>query len=271
MFQVGAGVFLEHGFTDADGNAVDVSSPSVTVTAPDLSVTTATPTHGVIGQYSYTFTAAQAGRHVVQWTGTGYVYSDVFVVSPADPLFLMSLDDAKRSLRWGSNPTDNDDDLRTYMAAVTPVIEDLVGPVLPQTVTEIVPALYDGSGRMSVTVSRTPVLSVTSMTSQVNGSVAPNLANLVIDSASGVLRLSNWAGFYGQLAVVYKAGRTTIPANILLAAREQLRFLWQIGQQANRPAWADEPQAAEYTPSGYAVPKRVIELCAPHMRAPVIA
>jgi hypothetical protein len=57
---------------------------------------------------------------------------------------------------------------------------------------------------------------------------------------------------------------------VRLAAEEQLRFLWQLGQQGNRPGWGDAADDVEFTPSGFAVPKRVIELCADSLRPPGI-
>ena len=76
--------------------------------------------------------------------------------------------------------------------------------------------------------------------------------------------------FYpGRLAVqiTYVTGYAVIPPTLQLAARELVRFWWQQGKAANRPSWGD---AVENTPpQGFAVPKRVIELCRPYQGAAV--
>jgi hypothetical protein len=159
--------------------------------------------------------------------------------------------------------------LRLYAEASTAVIEDIVGPVNPRTCTETLEGRADTSARNIVVLSLTPVISVTSITPQMQGLYTPDLAALVIDTTTGVLKLSNWFPFYGPMTVIYVAGRTSIPANLKLAAMEQFRFMWQLGQQGDR--FGGGGDSTEWAPSGFAVPRRVIELCAPNRRAPGIA
>jgi hypothetical protein len=53
-----------------------------------------------------------------------------------------------------------------------------------------------------------------------------------------------------------------VPPNVRLAARELLRHWWQLGKQGQGGAGNGFGQGAEtYTPGGYAVPYRVVQLC----------
>lgn len=271
MFTVGATVPLLVDTTDVDGNDADVSSLTVTVTQPDGTLSSPTVTLGQVGRYTATFVTTQAGRHIVNWSGTGYASSDVFTVLPADPGFILSLDDAKRALRRDTGPADDDDDLRFYLAAVTPIIEDIVGVVVPRQVTEVLWPRADASGKRQVVLARTPIMSVTSLSSQLQGEPLIDPSYLLFDATSGTLSMSNWFDFYGQIAVTYMAGRNPIPPNIILAAREQFRFMWQVGMQGARPGFGDEVDASEWTPSGFAVPRRVVELLHPHKQVAGIA
>ncbi len=80
--------------------------------------------------------ATMAGRWRIVWsTDTGLVYTDIFDVWPTDPRFIISIDDALAGLNAGRASDQYIDDLRLYIAAATPVIEDITGPILLSTVT----------------------------------------------------------------------------------------------------------------------------------------
>jgi hypothetical protein len=57
-----------------------------------------------------------------------------------------------------------------------------------------------------------------------------------------------------------------VPQNVRLATRELVRHHWQIGKQGQRPGGGGAPSAEAWTPSGFAVPRRVIELCGGNAR-----
>jgi hypothetical protein len=97
-----------------------------------------------------------------------------------------------------------------------------------------------------------------------------------IDLASGVLT-RRAAGVavpflpgHRNVQVVYVSGRDTIRPNVLLATRRLIRHLWQSEQQGFRPAMSG-PDRLVSTPSGFAVPKAVIELAADDARLPGLA
>jgi hypothetical protein len=182
---------------------------------------------------------------------------------------LLTLDDAIETL--GNVTAGRESLLQMYVDAVTPVLEDIVGPIDIKTFTETIPGRADSSGRAVLTLSRTPVVTVTSIVAQRQGMYEPDLTNLVIDSETGVLLMGNWFSWFGPITVTYTAGRANPPANLKLAALELLRFWWQVGQQGNRPGFGDAADSTEWAGASYAVPRRVMELCAPNRKPPGIA
>lgn len=218
------------------------------------------------------FVPVMAGRHLVKFTSTGagsltQAYQDLVDVWPVDQRFIISLQDAQDGLSWpnsGFNPA-NQNDLRLFVAAATPVIEDIVGgPVLyGQYVVKI-----DG-GKPSVVLPGT-VQSIVSVTE--NGYP---VTTYVYDETSNTLTAGTmWAPrrfmpTVRGIVVTYMGGFQVIPPNIILGTRELVRFWWQVGKQGvrpgggNLPVTADAVTAGAFTPSGFAVPRRVMELCSP--------
>lgn len=182
---------------------------------------------------------------------------------------IVTLNEAKSNL--GITVTTYDTQLQTFVDAADRVIEDITGPVLAASVTET----FNG-GRQSV-VLRSPAASVTSVT--VDGT-ALAAGDFTADLASGVVYSGSTTVpttfSYGRqnIVVEYTVGADTVDANVKLAALELIRFWWQVGHQGNRPGF-DQQASFGYdqtvTPSGFAVPRRVIELCGPNMRRPGIA
>lgn len=245
---------------DSAGALADLGggNPTCTVTKPDGTTTTATVTKNSTGYYQGAYTTTTAGRHRFTFTGSGtnsgaLPWSDVVDVWPADPRLIISLADAKAALNVPAGTRVNDDELRLYIAATTEVIEDIVGTVLATSKTET----FDG-GCPSVLLAQVPS-AITSVT--VNGTATTNyVANL----SSGIIHAGPSTVFQGGLqnvAVTYATGLQQIPPNVILAAREEVRFLYQIGQQGGRPSLGGAPTDLSWTPSGFAVPQRVIELC----------
>lgn len=224
--------------------AVSLTRPDGTSFTPPAIVTTPS--------VSVTFVPDQAGRWLVRWTSTvvAGAFTDIVDVWPTDPRMIVSLDDGRTALNMPANvPQATLDDLRLYLCAATPVIESLVGPVVVKTMTQTVQknwsyaALYERA---------------TALVSVVNAdaSVVP-ASSYTFDAAAGLLTFH--APTSQVVTITYSAGSPIIPQNVRLAAHELVRHLWQVGKQRQTV-----PQPGEaYTPSGFAVPKRVIELCSP--------
>lgn len=169
---------------------------------------------------------------------------------------LITLAEAKLSIFNSATSTANDADVEAYIEAATPVIEDITGPMLRREVT----VALDG-GRPSVLLPW-PVNSVVSVTV---GGVAST--DHTVSLASGIIYAgSSFAAGVSNVVVVASIGPATIPPNVKLATRELVRFWWQQGRQGNRPAFGNDGADSVDVPSGFAVPRRVVELCKPNRR-----
>jgi len=175
---------------------------------------------------------------------------------------LISLEYAREGLNFKTADAVRDADLTTYVQAATPVIESIVGAVAPVTRTRRF------AGGTSAVVLPEPASAVTSVSEDGTATT-----DYVFDSVSNIVYAGDPAGSReftdGVLAVtvVYTAGYVTVPATLQLATRELVRHWWQQGKQSNRPAF-DEPGEPVGAPMGFAVPKRVMELCQPYVKVP---
>lgn len=200
--------------------------------------------------------ADMAGRWAYRWTSTGPAdaHTDIFDVWPADPRFLISVKDASTGLNATRAAADYLEDLRLYIAAATPVIEDIAGPVLTANRTQTT-----RGGRAAI-ILHEPSATVTAV--EANGIA---LADWFVEH--GVLyagtRLAPASFPVGEVLIAYTVGGPVVAPNIRLAARELVRHWVQIGKQGLGPARGGEPVDEVFTPSGFAVPRRVVELCAP--------
>lgn len=203
-----------------------------------------------------TYVPNMAGRWFLTWTSTVKVgaYTDIIDVWPADPRFLISTDDARSALGWPAGPVVSGwlDDLRLYIAAATPVIEDIVGTVAKQNFTQKIQ-----KGWSFAALYERPVNSIVSV---VYPDATP-ITGYTINEVTGMLDLGVVAS--DVVTVTYSAGLTAVPQNVRLATRELVRHWWQQGMQAQRGGAQTQPGEQAYTPMGYAVPRRVMEQCGP--------
>jgi len=239
------------------------SAVTLNITQPDGTSAPAPTVQGSAPSVSALFVPAMPGRYLIRWTGTGVdagSYSDVLDVWPADPRFIIGLDDARAALNWTGTHTAADiEDLRLYIAAATPVIEDIVGPVIPGMFTQT----NDGGGwAVPLYQKPTQIVSVTELGAPLDPTA------YFTDYAAGIVYAGRpqatrrFMPGYQSVVIQYEAGAQLVAPNVRLATRELLRHWWQIGKQSTgsrAPGW--DQTAEVYTPSGYAVPRRVIELC----------
>jgi hypothetical protein len=246
------------------------SAVAISITAPDGTAATpgaVTGSPAVAGTpVASTFVPAMPGRHVIRWTttaGTAGAYTDVLDVWPADPRFIISLDDAKNALNLvapagGTIAAATLDELRLYIAAVTPVIEDIVGPIIPGTFTQI-----DDGGGWAIPLFNKP----TQISSVIELGQLLDPTAYFVDYEAGILYAGRpqatrrFMPGYQAVQVTYQAGGQLVPPNVRLAARELLRHWWQLGKQGTSGAANGFGQGETYTPNGYAVPYRVVQLC----------
>lgn len=160
---------------------------------------------------------------------------------------------------------DRDADLTAYVQAATPVIEDIVGAVLPVSKVRT----FDGGG--SVIVLNDRIASITTVTE--SGITSPGftfdpVSGLLYAGTTSISRTFSPGAF--NITVTYMAGFAEIddvpqiPQTLKLATRELVRFWVQQGNQAQAAPFGESVESMSYTPQGFAVPKRVMELCAPY-------
>ena len=233
---------------------------TLTVMRPDgvLETPTVTTTGGkVTAQYP----TSHPGRHLLSWSSEGDRYADIIDVWPEDPRYLISIDDALSAIR-SKLPAAKDaarEDIGLYVAAATFVIENITGPIIRIEKTRS--ARYNGRSILLPEPGQ-----VTSV--QVAGGPVLDPSAYTVDEEAGVVWVTAPTG--AQLTVAYAVGSTSIPANVRLAAREQVRFLWQVGHQASRGG-SQGPDLTPFTSEGFAVPRRVIELLQGMSRLPGFA
>ena len=174
---------------------------------------------------------------------------------------IVTVDEVKKQLNIDPADTSQDEELAVYVSAVTEVVEDIVGPVVPREVTES----HDGISGI-VILNRPPVISITTVA---EGGTTLTADDFTASLEAGILYRRNglWAGGRGAVTVTYQAGRTTTPPAIRLAAKElaQVNFRPQLGGDYS-PFDTDSPD--EGIPGevrlGFFVPRRVRELLKPH-------
>lgn len=271
---------------DSSGTAANATAVTCTITLPDATTATPSVTNGSTGSYTVDYTPTLVGRYSVAWVATGTnasAYRDTFDVLPVDIGYLCSLADLRDELNLTASNTVHDDELRLYLAATTPIIEDITGPMLTATYVE----QFDG-GVQNLLMRHAPIASVTSVI-EYWGSYAftlakadnPSLASqysYTVDTETGTITRrtpSGAATFFAaglrNVIVTYVVGTGVVPGNVRLAARRQAAHLYRNSQQGTRPAFGTGDTDSAMTPSGYAIPRSVLELVKPNRRPPGIA
>lgn len=284
----GAQVPLSWTLTDTQGNPVNpvsgLSVVSCTVYQPDGTTATATVSNPSTGVLAATFTSAQAGHHVFVFVCTDAIYpgafSDSFEVTAVPDTTIVSLAEAKEILHQTAS-TQNDNKIQGYNGAVTNWIEYVCGPVVPQVVTETLPA----RGTETI-LSKPPVIELLPWTA-----VPPELANLGItlpSPASPMIRtrvygiewpltqlyadprrgiVTHTSGlpfFYCAYIWQYQAGRQVIPWGIYEAHKITLKHIYGVETAGTGSGTGSGDEETTMTGFGFAVPNRAIELLMPY-------
>lgn len=174
---------------------------------------------------------------------------------------VLVLTDAQAYLNISPGPLDYE--LQATIDAAEAVIAKLCGPLASTATTSRV----EGCGTKALVLPVTPAVSLTSVT-PVNGT-ALTLSDLYLNTLSGVVTYTVGYTFPAlTYDVVYNAGRTTCPSDLLLAVKELVRHLWQTRRGPTRRPGSDASDALANTIPGaaYLLPFRVTELIAPHLQ-----
>jgi hypothetical protein len=263
--------------------AVDPSTITLTVTKPDSTVDTfavGSLTHGGTGIYSYVYLPATAGAYRYVWTTTSPASSSegTFYVEAVSSL-IVGISDIRTHINTTGLEKTGDAELLNFAATAQAMVENITGPIVPQTFTET----FDG-GQVRLILSEYPVLSIASVVENSQGT-ASTLAELAapysdttglsyrVDYSIGTLTRwsgtmqTKWAAGLGTVTVTYTAGRAGLPADVRMAVLRLVEHLWT-SQQGRGPTRGGSP---DIPAAGHAMPWFVEELLQPHTKAPFIA
>ncbi|MCL6733292.1 hypothetical protein [Streptomyces neyagawaensis] len=270
-FDLGAVVPLGTTVRDSAGNLANAGSMALSIGLPDGTTVSVSPVVPVsTGTYTYDYPSAQAGRHTVRWLATGLnagAYTDTFDVREQNPPWIISHADAKAHLN--KTATADDDEVRAMNEAVTATVEWYVGAVVVRTVTEV----HAFQVAKTLALRTVPAISLTSVSAVLTGGTSYEVADLDLDTSSGIVRRTDGGQLYGPLRTVHVAGRRIIPAAITLGARIILQHMWRTQQGPGRPqVGVGDFDVTEPIPGlGYAVPNRALQILAPYQLPPGVA
>jgi hypothetical protein len=273
------------------GAAANASSVVVTVTNPDGTTQTPAVTNPGTGSYQAVVTAAaQPGTYLARWVATGsgftFVYETQFQVQPSTVEQIVDLQSVKAHLNMIPTDTSQDAELLGFILAATPIIRDIIGPILPESHVQF----FDG-GVETISLPWQPVIAIQSiyeyyglssflLTEQQLGQQM-NAFAFTVDYVTGQVTRRTFGGQAAKFAIgdknvkaTWTAGRTDIPYNVRLGALELIRHNWQMTQQGGRGRMRSSVGGGGdemSVPIGFAVPDRVVEMLGPHRRPPGIA
>lgn len=137
---------------------------------------------------------------------------------------LVTLDEVSEALNLGDD-TSHDSELEMYVSAVTEHVRANYGEFPSGTYTEIVHPVYGADGVYRMYLLHQPVLEVTSITDPFETEYTTGFTI----TADGYLEHDNLLTA-GRWIVEYEAGGEEVPADLKLAALEDIRGLYQPGQ-----------------------------------------
>jgi hypothetical protein len=146
---------------------------------------------------------------------------------------VLTLADAKAYLNITASTYDAE--LQTFIDAAEAAVAKRCGPLVSTTTTAS--HVYGGSSSLSLPV--TPAISLTSITDATGGVI--NVSDVSVSKA-GIVEYPS-GGYFGArwYVVVYQAGRTTVPADLLMAVREVVSDNWDSQRGASvRPGLAPD-------------------------------
>jgi hypothetical protein len=151
----------------------------------------------------------------------------------------------------------SDVELQKFIDAAEAAVVKRCGPLAATPVTKRV-----RGGKDVLTVSLTPVISLTSVT-PVN-STALDVTKLNADPTGVIEYLAGGTFFMPFYDVVYSAGRASVPADLLEGVWEQARHQWESQIGGSRRPGTPTPPAAPVNSA--ALSPRTVELISPYMQ-----
>jgi hypothetical protein len=260
---------------DVTGTLVDAGALTLLVkiaTTAGTQTTTgtyATPAHDGLGLYHQDVPAADLatiGHYQYTWTstgtGAGVSFGDFDVFDPFEQA-VISLQDAKDMLNIPQTSTGSDGELQSFIATIETSLEGLTGgPIVNRTITAE-RCQFDGWYEQ-LQVNQRPLVSVTSITSVLSGTVLDISAGLDISPAGRTIRKKDATPFTSDsttVYVTYVAGwGTAVPPAINTAARFILRYLWDSQRGAAAPPMLGGTDLVTVGAFPYAIPYGAAQL-----------
>lgn len=228
-------------------------------------IAAAPPTRDSLGKYRVKLDdeIATIGHSVLRWTTTGPgagVKTDEIDVYDPFASELLTLLDGKKYLGIAPENTEHDDEVESFIRALTPAVEFFAGPVEPKTVRRTVVGQYE------IVLPLAPVISITSITSY--GSVL-DVADFTLDSDTGIVRYTDASLVFpiGRVDVIFVPGRRVIHEGISHGAKVILDHLWETQRGRGSSGYTSKNRTGDTTfiPAlGYSVPNRAIQMLKPH-------
>jgi hypothetical protein len=252
-------------------DSAGVPGPADSVTATVTVDGVSTPLTVVYdGQGVYRTAVTISARSVFAFSGSGGVlgtpqtFVDVVEIVDSSAL-LFSVADGKLQLNIPATDTRDDDEIRGYIAAITPVIEDHIGACVRRTVVE-----YHQGNTSVIRLDAGPVLEVMSMTPYLTAGTTYAPAVLRVTAEGRLTLLSGLPFSWGPYEITYTVGRATIPANAVLAGKMILQHLWESQRAAAGVPLGGADETTMVPGFGFAVPNRALELLSPDDLGPAI-
>lgn len=175
---------------------------------------------------------------------------------------VLDIADVKTYLNITASDDDLNDKLTAMIAAAESAIAERVGPLEPEARTVRI------TSANQYLFIPSPAVSLTSVTDPYG--TTTDVSDLHLDGRSGIVTANDGTVFGSRwYDVTYQAGRETCPPDLVLAAMEMVRHLWdtQRGSGRRPGSSASEGTANTIPGAAYLLPFRVAELIAPHRPA----
>lgn len=264
------------------GVPANATTATLTVTLPDgtTAVVPVTNPPAVTGSYTASYTVTQAGRHTwaLVTTGPSSEYTGVFDVAPQPPLGIVSLADAKRQLGIAPSETEDDDELRSWIEAMTGPVELYKNEVVVQRqFTYTWEQRRDG---WKFRLFKLPVLQLISLSGIIWGTTTTYVSSPVaagtttgayfIDPDTGIgKQILPGPSLAGYVTAVWTAGYLVIPQHYQNAAMMLLQALWETRRGPGGVGGVIGPEELADYRHYEALPRKVKELLGP--ARPVVA
>lgn len=295
-----------------DQTAVDLTGKTVTLMLRDLTspapvalTGSMTIVNATAGQVSYQFSAQDTavpgeyqarfivtqGGDTMDFPTDGYLWVEIQSNLVNASQQLVGLGSLKQYLNITATDRRVDSMLMQKIAEVRPVVEEITGPILPQTFDE----WHDGGQtyimlrrRPSTGFGTSPVINLIAC-SEYNGPIEWPLAvvaspdrgqlySVMLDVNLGrVVRRTAGGGVMAfplgpqAVHVVYQAGQSSVPANVREGTLEILRINYEQTMKVGKGSATFADEADTGPPLGFYVPRRVREMLSPNRRFPSLA